>query len=66
MNFKIHVNVIPDNLLYIGAQDDMCMCYPTLPDEDNTLGENDNFENKNFTNFFITPPYIEKFISEKH
>ena len=36
------------NLLYIGAQDDMCMCYPTLPDEDNTLGENDNFENKNF------------------
>ena len=36
------------NLLYIGAQDDMCMCFPTLPDEDNTLGENDNFENKNF------------------
>ena len=26
------------NLLYIGAQDDMCMCFPTLPDEDNTLG----------------------------
>ena len=36
------------NLLYIGAQDDMCMCFPTLPDEDNTLGENDNFENKDF------------------
>ena len=27
---------------------------------------NFDFENKNFTNFFITPPYIEKFISEKH
>ena len=38
------------NLLYIGAQDDMCMCFPTLPDENNTLGENDNLENKNFIN----------------
>ena len=38
------------NLLYIGAQDDLCMCYPTLPEEDNTLGENDDFENINFIN----------------
>ena len=38
------------NLLYIGAQDDMCMFFPTLPDENNTLGENDNLENKNFIN----------------
>ena len=38
------------NLLYIGAQDDLCMSYPTLPDEENTLGENDNFENVNFIN----------------
>ena len=35
------------NLLYVGAQDDMCMCFPTLPDDNNTLGENDNYQNKN-------------------
>ena len=38
------------NLLYIGAQDDMCMCFPTLPDENNTLGENDDLDNINFVN----------------
>ena len=38
------------NLLYVGAQDDMCMCFPTLPDNNNTLGENDNYENKNLIN----------------
>ena len=38
------------NLLYIGAQDDMCMCFPTLPEEGNTLGENDNCKNINFIN----------------
>ena len=34
------------NLLYVGAQDDMCMCFPTLPDDNNTLGENDDYKNK--------------------
>ena len=34
----------------VSDQDDLCMCFPTLPDEENTLGENDNFENKNFIN----------------
>ena len=34
------------NLLYVGAQDDMCMCFPTLPDDKNTLGENDDYQNK--------------------
>ena len=38
------------NLLYVGAQDDMCMCFPTLPDDNNTLGENDDYNNKNFIN----------------
>ena len=38
------------NLLYVGGQDDMCMCFPTLPDDKNTLGENDNYDNKNFVN----------------
>ena len=26
------------------------MCFPTLPDNNNTLGENDNYENKNLIN----------------
>ena len=38
------------NLLYVGAQDDMCMCFPTLPDNNNTLGENDNYQNRNIIN----------------
>ena len=38
------------NLLYVGAQDDMCMCFPTLPDDNNTLGENDDYKNKRLVN----------------
>ena len=38
------------NLLYVGAQDDMCMCFPTLPDDNNTLGENDDYKNKSIKN----------------
>ena len=38
------------NLLYVGAQDDMCMCFPTLPDDNNTLGENDDYKNKILVN----------------
>ena len=28
----------------------MCMCFPTLPDDNNTLGENDDYKNKSFKN----------------